>query len=144
VLEYNARFGDPETQAILMRLDSDLVEALEAAVAGRLSETELRWKPGASACVIASAPGYPGPYPKGQVITGLESAQALPDVQVFHSGTAEADDGRPVTAGGRVLGVTAQAPTLQQALARAYEAMGKIHFDGIYYRHDIGHRALQE
>lgn len=140
VLEYNARFGDPETQAILARLDSDLVDALEAAVEGRLSETELRWKPGASVCVIASAAGYPGSYQKGDVITGLKSAAAVPGVEVFHSGTAE-KDGNLITAGGRVLGVTAAAATLEQALARAYEAMGKLHFDGIYYRHDIGHRA---
>lgn len=140
VLEYNARFGDPETQAILVRLESDLVEALEAAVDGRLSETELRWMPGASACVIASAAGYPGSYQKGQAIGGLESANAQPGVEVFHSGTAE-KDGAIVTAGGRVLGVTAAAPTLEQALKLAYEAMGKLHFDGIYYRHDIGHRA---
>jgi phosphoribosylamine--glycine ligase len=140
VLEYNARFGDPETQAILMRLDSDLVEALEAAVEGRLSETELRWSPGASACVIASAAGYPGSYEKGLPIHGLKAAEAVPGVQVFHSGTAE-KNGQIVTAGGRVLGVAAKAPTLQQALQSAYEAMGKLHFDGIYYRHDIGHRA---
>jgi phosphoribosylamine---glycine ligase len=140
VLEYNARFGDPETQAILMRLESDLVDALEAAVDGRLSETELRWKPGASACVIASAAGYPGSYQKGLTITGLESAAATPGVELFHSGTAE-KDGAVVTNGGRVLGVTAAAPTLKKALTLAYEAMGKLHFDGIYYRHDIGHRA---
>ncbi len=142
VLEYNARFGDPETQAILVRLESDLVEALEAAVEGRLSETELRWKPGASACVVASAAGYPGSYQKGAAISGLESASAIPGVEVFHSGTAE-KDGEIITAGGRVLGVTAAAPTLEQALAMAYDAMGKLHFDGIYYRHDIGHRAMR-
>ena len=141
VLEYNARFGDPETQAILVRLDSDLLEALEAAVEGRLSEAELRWKAGASACVIASAAGYPGAYKKGQSITGLERAKAFVGVEVFHSGTAE-KHGQIVTAGGRVLGVTATASTLEGALARAYEAMGMLHFDGIYYRHDIGRRAL--
>ncbi len=141
VLEYNARFGDPETQAILMRLDSDLLEALEAAVDGRLSETELRWKPGASACIIASSAGYPGSYATGHPITGLAQASA-DEVEVFHSGTKETPDGL-VTTGGRVLGVTAAAPSLEEALAQAYEAMGKIHFDGIYYRHDIGHRAVK-
>jgi phosphoribosylamine--glycine ligase len=145
VLEYNARFGDPETQAILMRLDSDLLEALEAAVEGRLSETELRWKSGASACIIASSAGYPGSYTTGHPITGLPNASqpnASQDrVEVFHSGTKDSPDGL-VTAGGRVLGVTAAAPSLEAALTRAYEAMGRIHFDGIYYRHDIGHRAL--
>ena len=142
VLEFNARFGDPETQAILIRLESDLLDALLAAVEGRLSETELRWKPGASACVIASSAGYPGSYPKGRAITGLNRAAQIRDVEVFHSGTAE-KDGNIVTAGGRVLGVTAIAADLEWALARAYEAIGMIHFDGIYYRHDIGHRALK-
>ena len=147
VLEFNARFGDPETQAILARLDSDLLDALEACVEGRLSDSELRWKPGASACVIASSAGYPGSYPMGLPISGLAAAAALPDVQVFHSGTAghsgaagQAD--AIVTAGGRVLGVTASAPTLEEALTRAYAAMEKISFDGMYYRKDIGHRAL--
>ena len=102
VLEFNARFGDPETQAILMRLDSDLVEAMEACVEGRLSETELRWTPGASACVIASSEGYPGAYKTGLPISGLEAAGRIPGVQVFHSGTAEAG-GRLATSGGRVL-----------------------------------------
>jgi phosphoribosylamine--glycine ligase len=143
VLEFNARFGDPETQAILVRLESDLLDAMEAAVEGRLSETELRWKPGASACVIASSAGYPGHYPKGLPITGLERAALIHDVEVFHSGTGE-KGGHLVTAGGRVLGATAVAPDLEWALAKAYEALGMIHFDGIYYRHDIGYRAVKE
>jgi len=143
VLEFNARFGDPETQAILMRLDSDLVDALEACVEGRLSETEFRWKPGASACVIASSGGYPGSFQTGYEITGLYEAGTVPEVQVFHSGTAQVA-GKLRTSGGRVLGVTAAAPSLQEALNLAYDAMGKIHFDGIYYRHDIGYRALKK
>lgn len=147
VLEFNARFGDPETQAILMRLDCEhgchLIEALEACVDGRLSETEFRWKPGASACVIASSGGYPGSYQTGYEITGLAEAEMVAGVQVFHSGTARSE-GRLLTSGGRVLGVTAQAGTLEEALRKAYLAMGKIHFDGIYYRHDIGHRALKK
>jgi phosphoribosylamine--glycine ligase len=142
VLEYNARFGDPETQAILVRLESDVVDALEACVEGRLSEMELRWAPGASACVIASSAGYPGSYKTGLPITGLSEAAQVPGVQVFHSGTAQAD-GRIVTSGGRVLGVTAEGDSLEQALSRAYDAMGQIRFDGIYYRRDIGHRALK-
>lgn len=142
VLEFNARFGDPETQAILTRLESDLLDALMAAVDGRLSGTELRWKPGASACIIASSAGYPGPYQKGKTISGLDRAALIRDVEVFHSGTAE-KGGSLVTAGGRVLGVTAIAPDLEWALARAYEAMGMIHFDGMYYRRDIGQRALK-
>ncbi len=137
VLEFNARFGDPETQAILMRLESDLVEALEACIDGRLSETELRWTPGASACVIASSAGYPGSYKTGLPITGLAAAAHIPGVQVFHSGSAQVDN-QLLTAGGRVLGVTAVAPSLQEALARAYQAMAEIHFDGMYFRRDIG------
>jgi phosphoribosylamine--glycine ligase len=142
VLEFNARFGDPETQAILMRLDSDLVEAMEACVDGRLSDTELRWNPGASACIIASSSGYPGKYETGFPITGLEAAARIPGVQVFHSGTA-LTGGRIVTHGGRVLGVTAAGENLTAALSRAYEAMAEIGFEGMYYRHDIGHRALR-
>jgi phosphoribosylamine--glycine ligase len=142
VLEFNARFGDPETQAILLRLESDLVDALEACVDGRLAETELRWSPGASACVVASSAGYPGSYKTGFPITGLKDAARVPGVQVFHSGSAQSGD-KLLTAGGRVLGVTAAAPSLEDALARAYEAMALIRFDGIYYRRDIGHRALR-
>jgi len=142
VLEFNARFGDPETQAILMRLDSDLVDALEACVDGTLSETELRWTPGASACVIASSAGYPGSYKTGLPITGLADAARVPGVVVFHSGSS-VSDGQILTAGGRVLGVTAAAASLEEALSRAYQALDEIKFDGIYYRRDIGHRALK-
>ena len=143
VLEYNARFGDPETQAILVRLESDLVDALEAAIDGRLSETALRWASGASACVIASSSGYPGSYKTGLPISGLGAAAQIPGVEVFHSGTAE-DGGQIVTNGGRVLGVTAAGDSLEQALGRAYDAIAQIKFDGIYYRRDIGHRALRK
>jgi phosphoribosylamine--glycine ligase len=142
VLEFNARFGDPETQAILIRLESDLVDALEACIEGRLAETPLRWSPGASACVVASSAGYPGSYQTGFPITGLSDAAHVPGVQVFHSGS-KLVDGQLVSAGGRVLGVTAAADTLQEALDRAYQAMAEIHFDGMYYRRDIGHRALK-
>ena len=143
VLEFNARFGDPETQAILLRLESDLLGALEACVEGRLSETEFRWKPGASACVIASSGGYPGSYQTGYEITGLEDAAKVPGVQIFHSGTALVG-GTLRTSGGRVLGVSAAADTLAEALAHAYEAIEKIQFEGIYFRRDIGHRALKK
>jgi phosphoribosylamine--glycine ligase len=142
VLEFNARFGDPEAQAILIRLESDLVEALEACIEGRLADTDLRWSPGASACVVASSAGYPGSYKTGFPITGLDAAAQVPGVQIFHSGSALAGS-QLLTAGGRVLGVTAVAPSLEEALGRAYEALAKIHFDGIYYRRDIGHRALR-
>jgi phosphoribosylamine--glycine ligase len=143
VLEFNARFGDPESQAILMRLESDLVEALVACTEGRLAETELRWSPGAAACVVASSSGYPGSYKTGLPITGLDKAAQIPGVQVFHSGTSQAN-GQILTAGGRVLGVTAVAPSLEEALALDYEALKLIHFDGMYYRRDIGHRALKK
>jgi phosphoribosylamine--glycine ligase len=143
VLEFNARFGDPETQALLMRLDSDLVDALEAAIDGNLAETSMRWTPGAAACVIASSAGYPGKYKTGLPISGLAAAAKVPGVEVFHSGSALVD-GQLVTAGGRVLGVTAVAPSLEEALARAYQAMEEIHFEGMYFRHDIGHRALKK
>jgi phosphoribosylamine--glycine ligase len=147
VLEFNARFGDPETQAILARLDAekgaDLLEAIEACVHGRLSDTELRWKPGASACVIASSAGYPGSYATGLPISGLAQAAEVPGVAVFHSGTA-LKGGAVVTAGGRVLGVTATGATLDEALSRAYEGLEAIHFEGMYYRRDIGHRALRK
>jgi phosphoribosylamine--glycine ligase len=142
VLEFNARFGDPETQAILLRLESDLVDALEACVDGRLAETDLHWSPGASACVVASSSGYPGSYKTGLPITGLAAAAKVPGVEIFHSGSSREGD-QILTAGGRVLGVTAAAPSLEEALARAYQAMALIHFDGMYYRRDIGHRALR-
>jgi phosphoribosylamine---glycine ligase len=141
VLEFNARFGDPETQAILARLNSDLLQALEACVAGRLSETELSWKPGASSCVIAASAGYPGSYTTGRKISGLEEAARVPGVQIFHSGTSQVE-GHYVTDGGRVLGVTAAAPDLERSLALVYEALGQIKFEGMYYRRDIGRRAL--
>jgi phosphoribosylamine--glycine ligase len=142
VLEFNARFGDPETQAILLRLESDLVDALEACIDGRLAQTELRWSPGASACVVASSSGYPGSYKTGFPITGLSAAARVPSVQIFHSGSAQVGN-QLLTNGGRVLGVTAAAPSLDEALARAYQAMAEIDFEGIYYRHDIGHRAAR-
>jgi phosphoribosylamine--glycine ligase len=142
VLEFNARFGDPETQAIMVRLESDLIDVLEACVDGRLDDTPLRWSSGASACVVASSGGYPGSYKNGLPITGLAAAVQVPGVQVFHAGTAQVG-GQIVTAGGRVLGVTAAADSLDQALARAYQAMAEILFEGMYYRRDIGHRALK-
>jgi phosphoribosylamine--glycine ligase len=142
VLEFNARFGDPETQAILLRLDSDLVDALEACVDGRLAATELRWMPGASVCVVASSAGYPGTYKSGFPITGLGAAAQVPGVQVFHAGSAQVGS-QVLTAGGRVFGVSAAADSLEQALARAYEALAEINFEGMYYRRDIAHRALK-
>jgi len=143
VLEFNCRFGDPETQPILMRLESDLLEAFEAAIEGRVSEGVFRWSSDPSVCVVMAAGGYPGKAESGKLITGLEHAADLDGVKVFHAGTAQAEDGL-VTAGGRVLGVTARAPSLEAAVARAYEAVRLIRFDGMQYRTDIAHRRLKK
>ena len=141
-LEFNVRFGDPEAQPILMRLDSDLVDIMLAVSEGALVPEMVRWKPQAAVCVVAAAKGYPGSYEKGFSITGLEDAALLPDTVVFHAGTADRDD-NVVTNGGRVLGVTALGADVAEAISRAYAAMGRLHFDGIHYRKDIGARALK-
>jgi phosphoribosylamine---glycine ligase len=140
VLEYNCRFGDPETQAVLMRLESDLLEAVEAAIEGRVSEGLFHWSASASCCVVIASGGYPGSFVSGKLISGLDRTAELRNVKVFHAGTARRD-GRVYTNGGRVLGVTACAPGLQEAMARAYEAVGMISFEGMHYRTDIGARA---
>jgi phosphoribosylamine--glycine ligase len=142
VLEFNCRFGDPETQAILPRLATDLVPALEACIDGRLDPALLRWKDEACVCVVMAADGYPGAYRKGQAIRGLEQAAGLPDAVVFHAGT-RLDNGRVVTAGGRVLGVTGLGADLKEAIRTAYDAVGAIRFEGQMYRRDIGARALR-
>jgi phosphoribosylamine--glycine ligase len=142
VLEFNCRFGDPETQAVLMRLDSDLLEAVEACVEGRVSDGVFKWSADASCCVVVAAGGYPGGYVSSKVINGLDRAAEMKDVKVFHAGTSKRD-GQIYTSGGRVLGVTARAPKLQDAIAKAYEAAGVIRFDEMYYRKDIGARALK-
>lgn len=143
VLEFNARFGDPETQVYLTRLENDLVELLDASVDGKLESVQLRWSPMASVCVVMASGGYPGSYPKGKVITGLAEAGALPRTKVFHAGTAGSGEDF-VTNGGRVLGVTAWAPDLDRARKAAYEAAEKIRFDGAHYRRDIAAKALQK
>ncbi|HID11089.1 MAG TPA: phosphoribosylamine--glycine ligase, partial [Candidatus Latescibacteria bacterium] len=140
VLEFNCRFGDPESQAVLPLLEGDLVEILEAAEEGRLEEVEVRNSDGAAVCVVLASGGYPGKYEKGKVIEGLEEVEAMPDVVVFHAGTARRD-GEIVTDGGRVLGVTAVAPDIPKAIERAYEAVGKVRFEGMHYRRDIGQKA---
>ena len=142
VLEFNARFGDPETQVYLTRLENDLVELLDASVSGTLDKMELKWNPSASVCVVMASGGYPGNYAKGKVITGLEAANALPDTKVFHAGTARAGDSI-VTSGGRVLGVTALGKDLKTAQAAAYAAVEKIQFDGAHFRRDIAAKALR-
>lgn len=138
VVEYNARFGDPETQAILPLLDADLMAIFEAVEAGRLKDAEIRWKNESAACVVLASGGYPGAYASGLEITGIEDAAAL-GATVYHAGT-RAQGGRVYTAGGRVLGVTATARTLREAVDRAYAAAGRIHFDGMHMRRDIGSR----
>ncbi|RMG28804.1 MAG: phosphoribosylamine--glycine ligase [Gammaproteobacteria bacterium] len=141
VLEYNVRFGDPETQPILMRLQSDLVELVEAALEGRLHACEARWDTRAALGVVMAAGGYPGGYRKGDVIEGLD--QPDPEgVKVFHAGTALSEDGRVVTAGGRVLCVTALGANVTEAARRAYARVAQIHWPDVYYRRDIGHRAI--
>ena len=141
VLEFNARFGDPETQVYLTRLQTDLVEVLEASLDGALGRTELRWSNDSSVCVVMASNGYPGSYAKGKAISGLDEAAGLLRTKVFHAGTARSGDSI-VTNGGRVLGVTAWAPTLQQAKDAAYEAVQKIRFDGAHYRRDIAAKAF--
>jgi len=141
VLEFNARFGDPETQAVLLRLKSDLAEAFEACVDGTLRDHAMQWHSGASACVVAASGGYPGAFEKGKTIAGLEAAAQVPGVKVYHAGAAAKGD-TLVTSGGRVLVTAACDATLEGALARCYEAMDRISFDGMVYRKDIGHRAL--
>jgi phosphoribosylamine---glycine ligase len=143
VLEFNCRFGDPETQPILMRLESDLVEALEASIEGRVSEGDFRWSADASVCVVMTSGGYPGTFEMGKKISGLEDAEKVAGVKVFHAGTTKHDDAY-FTAGGRVLGVAARAASLELAVERAYEATGKISFGGAYYRKDIAARALKK
>jgi phosphoribosylamine--glycine ligase len=152
-LEYNVRFGDPETQAIVRRLDGDFAEIALAVAQGRLSEAQTRgprwprwprwplWSDETTTCVVMASAGYPGNYSTGKTITGIDEAERLGEVVVFHAGTRLNADGEVETAGGRVLGVTARASTLEDATARAYEAVGKIQFDGMHFRRDIGRPA---
>lgn len=140
VIEYNCRFGDPETQVVLPRLKTDIIDIFEAINSGTLAELDIEWADEACACVIAASGGYPKSYPKGIEITGLENGQK-DGVIVYHAGTA-IKDGKLVTSGGRVLGVTALGSDLQQALDKAYSALDEIHFDNMHFRHDIGKKAL--
>jgi phosphoribosylamine--glycine ligase len=149
VLEFNTRFGDPETQAILVRLETDIVDLFTAAVDGTADRLEIRMRPGASACVVAASGGYPGKYVSGLPISGLDAVRDAGTV-VFHSGTSTVD-GAVVTAGGRVLAVTSAAETaaggespLRVALGKTYDALAQISFEGMQYRRDIGWRALRD
>jgi phosphoribosylamine--glycine ligase len=136
VLEFNCRFGDPETQVLLPLLENDLVDIFLACIAGRLDEIDVRWKPTHAVCVVKASGGYPGPYEKGKAITGTGEADALPDTVVFHAGT-RIQDGKLVTAGGRVLAVTSTGSTLKEARAKAYEGIARIDFEGAQNRSDI-------
>ena len=143
VIEYNCRFGDPETQVVLPLLDTDLLEIMEATAAGRLAEVDIRWKPGSACCVILASGDYPKAYKKGLPISGLEENGQLPGepAEVFHAGT-KLESGRYYTNGGRVLGITATASSLEEAVSRAYAAADRISFEGLHRRGDIGARAL--
>lgn len=143
VLEFNCRFGDPEAQPVLMRLDSDLFDALKATSEGKLKDIKLSWKNDASVCVVLTSKGYPGSYEKGKVIKGLDSLKNRDDLMVFHAGTS-VDDKKFVTSGGRVLGVTALGKDIRSAKENAYQAVKKIHFDGMHYRKDIGDKAIKK
>jgi phosphoribosylamine--glycine ligase len=142
VLEFNTRFGDPETQPIMMRLKSDLFEALMASAEGKLDEVTLEWDERPSVCVVMASGGYPGKYDSGKVIRGLNDVAGMKDVMVFHAGTKLDAQNNVVTSGGRVLGVTALGQTIGDAKKKAYEAAGKISFDGAYYRKDISDKAF--
>jgi len=141
VLEFNARLGDPETQPLLVRLRSDIVPVMEATLDGSLRKIRPEWDPRPAVCVVMASGGYPGPYAKGKVISGLEEAARVPGAFVFHAGTAF-KDGKIITSGGRVLGVTAVGNGIRDAIEAAYLAAGRITWEGAHYRRDIGRRAL--
>ena len=142
VLEFNCRFGDPETQPIMMRMESDLLEAIEASIEGRVSDGDFRWSPEPAVCVVMASGGYPGTFEAGKRITGIEDADRMYGVKVFHAGTNQRD-GAYYTSGGRVLGVSARGSDLPEAVERAYDAVMKIRFDGMHYRKDIAARGLK-
>ncbi len=142
VLEFNCRFGDPETQPIMMRMESDLLDALQASVEGRVSEGDFKWSPDPAVCVVMASGGYPGAFETGKLITGVDDADRIYGVKVFHAGTTRRE-GAYYTAGGRVLGVTARGIDLPEAVDRAYDAVMKIRFDGMHYRKDIAARGLR-
>jgi phosphoribosylamine--glycine ligase len=142
VLEFNARLGDPEAQPLLMRLKSDLVPILEATIDGKLAGRKMDLEERSSVCVVMASGGYPGSYEKGKIISGLEDAAKVRDAFVFHAGTA-IKEGKVVTSGGRVLGVTALGNGIREAIGKAYEAVAKISWEGAYYRRDIGQKALK-
>jgi phosphoribosylamine--glycine ligase len=142
VLEFNCRFGDPETQPLLMRMESDLLEAIEASIQGRVSEGDFHWSLDPAVCVVMASGGYPGAFEAGKIISGIDEADRIQGVKVFHAGTNRRDSSY-YTSGGRVLGVTARAKNLPEAVERVYDAVMKIRFDGMTYRKDIAARGLK-
>jgi phosphoribosylamine--glycine ligase len=140
VIEYNARLGDPETQAVLLRLDGDLVEVFNAVVERRIGILQVDWSTNSSVCIVAASGGYPGVFAKGKPITGIDEAKSVEGVVIFHAGTTRSEQGSLQTSGGRVLGIAARATTLEDARLRAYKAVGKISFEGMHFRTDIGAR----
>ena len=139
ILEFNARFGDPETQPLMVRMETDIIPLFEACIDGTLGQCQVNWKNKSSVCVVMTAEGYPGAYQKGEIISGLKNANSTPEVVVFHAGTKE-QDGKVLTNGGRVLGVTATGANTESAIQRAYDAVGKVNWRGVHYRKDIGSR----
>lgn len=138
VVEYNTRFGDPETQVVLPRMETDIIDVMNACIDGTLDKVELQFADNAAVCVVMASGGYPASYEKGKVIHGLENLEGRRDLYCFHAGTKFDEKGQTITNGGRVLGVTALAPTLKEARGKAYEAVQQISFDQAFYRHDIG------
>jgi phosphoribosylamine-glycine ligase len=142
ILEYNVRFGDPETQTYMRLLDSDIVEIFLACIEGRLSMQDIKWKSGFACTIVLASGGYPGSYEKGKEIMGIGDAELDPDIVIFHAGTLNKES-TIVTNGGRVLGISATGETLEVALEKAYKAVAKISFEGMQYRRDIGQKTLQ-
>jgi len=142
VLEFNARFGDPETQVILPRLKTDLIDILNAVIEGTLHKISIEWKNNTAVCVVLASGGYPGKYQKGKVVSGLERLEKMKDIIVFHAGS-KLQDNQVITSGGRVLGITAWDDTISKAKEKAYEGVEKIYFEDIYYRKDIASKALK-
>ncbi|MBQ1740613.1 MAG: phosphoribosylamine--glycine ligase, partial [Erysipelotrichaceae bacterium] len=140
VLEYNARFGDPETQVVLPRLKTDLIDIFEACIDGTLEDLPIKWDDGAAVCVVLSSGGYPVSYRKGYPIEGLSKLEGLDDMMVFHAGTKKDSEGNIVTNGGRVLGIVAKANSLAEAIEKAYDHVDDITFTDVFYRHDIGRK----
>jgi len=142
VLEFNARFGDPETQVILPRLKTDLIDILNAVIEGTLHKISIEWEDNAAVCVVVASGGYPGKYQKGKVVSGLEGLEKMKDIIVFHAGT-KLQDGKVITSGGRVLGITAWDKTISKAKERAYKGVKEIYFEDMYYRKDIAAKAIK-